>query len=110
MSEQAQRQMDLEAAIELEKKKAEIEIAKEQRLQQLRQQQPPTNVAENNDAMQERLLEQAHPQWKRIVLSSAFHKWLATRQADFAKACRTTREAAVLSFCIDEFFGPPAVR
>lgn len=117
LGDSARRQIELEAEIELAKKRADIEIEKERRLQELRRQQatqppgpvtPPAATGALTEAdRQELMLVKLHPQWSRIVTSGVFQGWLSSQDQTFAKACRETDKAVVLSLCIDEFLAPP---
>ncbi|MDP3139830.1 MAG: hypothetical protein Q8N17_26275 [Burkholderiaceae bacterium] len=73
-------------------------------LQAIRQQEKSSAQAGDQEV---RLLTSMHPQWMRIVTSTAFHGWLSGQGATYQTECKKTNAAPVLAACIDAFLGPP---
>lgn len=103
LSEWADRQAALNAEIELARTKAAIEIDTQRKLQALRAGQSPEPTSEPEEAK----LGRRHPQWVRIITSTAFNNFLNAAPLSYAQTCRNTSKGVVLAQCIDDFFGPP---
>lgn len=111
LSDLSGRYIDQELEIETARKLAEIEIETQRRLQELKREAPRTEQTgaaspAASPAAEEKLLTSLHPQWIRIITSTAFNNFLNAAPASFAQTCRSTHRAVVLSQCIDDFFGP----
>lgn len=107
LSDLSGRYIDQELEIETARKLAEIEIETQRRLQELKREAPRTEqTGAASPAAEEKLLTSLHPQWIRIITSTAFNNFLNAAPASFAQTCRSTHRAVVLSQCIDDFFGP----
>ena len=101
LSESMQKQADLDRDIEFMRKKAEIEIEMNRRIQAdriaaERQSRPVLSEEEKMAA--------ANPQWSKIFRSSAFNSWLVTRAQAYQDSCKKTNSAEVATSCIDDFF------
>lgn len=100
LSEWADRQAALNAEIELERARADIEVDKQRRLRALRDEQARQRTPNNDDGQMAKL----HPQWVKIVTSNIFTTWLDGQPQSIQGMCKNTNEPLVLSNCIDSFF------
>ena len=100
LSDWADRQAAINAEIELEKAKADIEVEKQRRLQEMRA--DPSRQRAQDD--QSQMMDKLHPQWKKIINSNIFSTWLDNQVPNYQEMCKRTKEALVLSGCIDTFF------
>lgn len=112
LQETTGKMIDADLEVEVARRKAEIELDYQRRLRELDRRYPtvpakPQAPDPQLDSEEATLLK-LHPQWERIVTSTAFDRWLQTQSQTFSMTCRTTRQAVVLSTCIEQFFGPPA--
>lgn len=109
LSDISSRHIDADLEVEIARRKAEIELEYQRRLRELDRPQAAAKPAPDPQLdSEEAALVKAHPQWERIVTSTAFDNWLETQSPIYNVSCRTTRQAAVLASCIEAFFGPPA--
>jgi hypothetical protein len=105
LGELANRQLDVQAELELTRKKAEIELEMNMRL--LKAQQSTPNQAAVAQELEEAKLARAHPQWVRIITSNAFKSWMAVQLPQYASACMSTTAGDVMAACINDFFDKP---
>ena len=100
LSEWADRQAAINAEIELEEARADIEVDKQRRLRALRDEQARQRTPNNDDDQMAKL----HPQWIKIVTSNIFTTWLDGQPQSIQGMCKKTHEPLVLANCIDSFF------
>ena len=107
----AEQQAREDAEMRLMRQRAELEIETARRLRELRDPKPAKSPQpSSNDDNEVQGLLRLHPQWERIVTSTAFDRWLSTRSREYEAQCRSTGSETVMARCIDEFFGPPVIR
>lgn len=100
ISDQAQRDIDMQRELELARKRAEIEVETQRRVQEARiGTAPPSNLSAEQAKMQDK-----NPQWQKILASNAYRTWMGTRPMTYQEVCRTTQVAPVLTSCIEDFF------
>lgn len=100
ISDQAQRDIDMQRELELARKRAEIEVEMQRRIQEARVgTAPPSNLLAEQARMQDK-----NPQWQKILASNAYRTWMGTRPMTYQEVCRTAQIAPVLTSCIDDFF------
>lgn len=112
LQETTGRMIDADLEVEVARRKAEIELEYQRRLRELDRRYPAQPIKpQSPDAQldaEEATLLKVHPQWERIVTSTAFDTWLEKQSPVMNMTCRTTRQASILASCIEHFFGPPA--
>lgn len=103
MQDMASRQIEADQQVEIARRRAEIELELQRRLRLIDTQ---GWRARSEEEAEERELRARHPQWVRLITSSAFHSWLAAQPPGVQSICKGTRAAEVMSACIDTFLGP----